>query len=334
MKYKKWWIGMLVGCLLTGCDAMKYPMMETIPESGPVKVSEYESQDLAVISGESREEATVVVSSGPSAETQGQMVPTGLHLTPADDNYKYEVAYRSGDIFALSEQQRLILQNAIAIVQPILGKSDEEKVRVVHDALCQKLTYGLSNNQYTAYGALVENTAVCQGYAAAFKLCMDLVGIDCITVGGTCTSGEEQETVSHAWNMVRLGEQWYHVDVTWDDPVTARDFGAWCHIYLLVPDHFMVGHHTWDTIVEGLHGVKNIPAATDVSRAYLLNHRHAKDQATLQELFTQAYQKGERQMELVCSGFEPDWNFVSTLGSATYLENRVNGYIFTYVEIK
>lgn len=65
------------------------------------------------------------------------------------------------------------------------------------------------DSDFTPFGTLVEGDSVCQGYALAFKLFCDRLGIEC---GYAVTS-------DHIWNVVRLGDYYYHIDVTWDDPV-------------------------------------------------------------------------------------------------------------------
>lgn len=69
-------------------------------------------------------------------------------------------------------------------------------------------TYPLA---YTAYGALVNGSAVCEGYAEAFTLILNRLGIESVTITGTL------DGVGHKWNMVNIGGDWYHVDVTNDD---------------------------------------------------------------------------------------------------------------------
>lgn len=64
---------------------------------------------------------------------------------------------------------------------------------------------------YTVYGALAGRLAVCEGYARAFQLLLNRVGVDCVGVSGR---GADE---LHMWNAVRLGGKWYNVDVTWDD---------------------------------------------------------------------------------------------------------------------
>ncbi len=80
-----------------------------------------------------------------------------------------------------------------------------------------------------AYGALVEGTAVCNGYAQAFLLLADAVGLDSVIVTGVADGGVT--TGLHAWNLVRTGDDWLVVDTTWDD---AGPFGTG-DTYLLLP---------------------------------------------------------------------------------------------------
>jgi len=95
------------------------------------------------------------------------------------------------------------------------------KLGKIHNWLIQTVDYGEIENskaQYTIYGALAKNKAVCEGYARAFKYLVDGTGIPCVLVSGTATNsrGEEQQ---HAWNYVQINENWYAIDVTWDDPI-------------------------------------------------------------------------------------------------------------------
>lgn len=84
-----------------------------------------------------------------------------------------------------------------------------------NEAANQLIEYGKVDekyyNSFNAYGALIEGTAVCEGYSEAFKLLCDRAGIDCIIVTG------ELEVVGHAWNRVRINDKWYDVDVTNND---------------------------------------------------------------------------------------------------------------------
>lgn len=107
--------------------------------------------------------------------------------------------------------------------------SDLEKERFVHDSLMQSVEYVLNApmNQ-SAYSALVQGRSVCAGYARAFQYLMQQLGIPCYYCTGY--AGED-----HAWNIVKLGTDYYNVDVTWDDTDTPtydyfnksdREFGT------------------------------------------------------------------------------------------------------------
>lgn len=93
--------------------------------------------------------------------------------------------------------------------------------RALHDLLVRSCSYDTAAEQaqdpsspaYSAYGALVNGKAVCQGYAQALKLLFSSAGIPSLYVSGTADGGP------HAWNMARVGGHWYYVDATFDDPV-------------------------------------------------------------------------------------------------------------------
>ncbi len=97
------------------------------------------------------------------------------------------------------------------------------KLGKVHNWLVETVSYGgTSKNQHTIYGALADNKAVCEGYARAFKYLMDASGIPCVLVSGTATNSQGEEE-NHAWNYVQINENWYAVDVTWDDPIITGE---------------------------------------------------------------------------------------------------------------
>lgn len=106
------------------------------------------------------------------------------------------------------------------IVNSVSGDT-YNKILQVHDWIIENLEYssdGQNANAYNLYGAFIEKSAVCEGYAEAFKYILDELEIPCLLVCGTATNSEEI-TESHEWNYVQLDEKWYAVDATWDDPI-------------------------------------------------------------------------------------------------------------------
>lgn len=89
--------------------------------------------------------------------------------------------------------------------------NDYEKEKAVHDALLAGISYHLDApmNQ-SAYSALVNGQTVCAGYARAFQYVMQQLGVPCYY----CTGYAGQ---NHAWNIIKLEDEYYNADLTWDD---------------------------------------------------------------------------------------------------------------------
>ncbi len=88
---------------------------------------------------------------------------------------------------------------------------DYSREKYVHDTLINTVTYDASAPMdQSAYSALVLGRSVCAGYARAFQYVCQRLGIPAYYCAGS--SGED-----HAWNIVKLSDGYYNVDVTWDD---------------------------------------------------------------------------------------------------------------------
>jgi hypothetical protein len=136
-------------------------------------------------------------------------------------------ALKTGDFTKLTEDEIAVNNEARKVIAAIIkpDMNDYEKEKAVHDYLVVNTQYDLSQNvpevSHTPYGALINKTAVCNGYSDSFKIFMDMLGIPCDVVYGMAKlpSGEAQ---AHSWNRVRLDGDYYLVDVTWDDPTPDR----------------------------------------------------------------------------------------------------------------
>lgn len=96
--------------------------------------------------------------------------------------------------------------------------SDFYKELYIHDFIIGRCDYDNkvdnindSWSVFTAYGALVDRKAVCEGYSKATKLLLNKNGISCRLITG------KSGNVLHMWNMVKINNDWYHLDVTWDE---------------------------------------------------------------------------------------------------------------------
>jgi hypothetical protein len=119
------------------------------------------------------------------------------------------------------EQTAVVDREVAKALQTILepGMNDHEKIKAIHDWIVSHVEYDQSLKRYTAYDAVTIGEAVCQGYALLGYKMLNEAGITAIIAEGTVNTGE------HAWNMVKLDGEWYHLDLTWDDPVVSQTAG-------------------------------------------------------------------------------------------------------------
>ena len=112
----------------------------------------------------------------------------------------------------IEEVKKEIIENA--------SGNNYEKMKYVHDWLVDNVKYDTSNgrNSSNIYGCLVNKSVVCEGYARTFKYLLDELDIPCVLVSGTAVD-ENGNSERHAWNYVYIKNNWYAIDVTWDDPI-------------------------------------------------------------------------------------------------------------------
>ncbi len=179
-----------------------------------------------------------------------------------DDEYDPDSvldAWKSGEPSGLTAKNRAILEACAKMMDELITEDmqDHEKELAIHDWIAEWTSYddGLISNSPDSephpdsdnpYGLFIRQKSTCAGYAHTFKLFMDLLEIECITVEGTNWWGDEE----HMWNMVRLDDgEWYCVDVTWDDtddmlgsegaPVNYKYFNV-------TSDYMRYNDHQWD----------------------------------------------------------------------------------------
>ena len=174
--------------------------------------------------------------------TLGTKTTYTVSLEPGNnENYLY-------DNFTSESQVDEAISNVENIkhstIKSLNGKSNYEKALYVHDALVNSLEYDSSTinpNSHNIYGALVEKSVVCEGYAKAFKYILDDLDIECILVSGTATNSSKK-TESHMWNYIKLDGNWYGVDVTWDDPIIVGGFSK----NIIRHDYFCKGSNVFN----------------------------------------------------------------------------------------
>lgn len=163
-------------------------------------------------------------------------VSYGLSGSPGNYTFTLKITYRE-----TKEQTEYVMKQAKAIVSSItqVGMDDHEKVKAIHDYVVKHVSYDTSYKAYTAYEALVNRSAVCQGYALLTYQLLKEAGIENHFVVGT---GDGQP---HAWNLVKIENKWYHLDTTFDDPLPDEQ-GRVTYSYFNLSDEQITRNHEWN----------------------------------------------------------------------------------------
>ncbi len=135
-----------------------------------------------------------------------------------------QLAYTVTNEIELQNQIRIINAKINDMIKNVPVNNIFETELELHDRLCKSASYfkytdidDIPMECHTIYGTFVKDTAVCDGFSKAMQILLDRVGIESIITVGNL-QGE-----SHAWNMVHLDDEWYHLDVTSDKSLYRND---------------------------------------------------------------------------------------------------------------
>lgn len=165
---------------------------------------------------------------------------TYYYDTDTNQALEFEPAYLDESIY----NRVLYEQKAAQFLQTYVheGMDPVQMALSIHDGLAVSCIYDETLEKNTGYDLLVNGSTVCAGYAQAYQDLLARVGIESVVV--------TSEAMEHAWNLVQLDGQWYHVDVTWDDP-SPDSYGFVNHDYFLLTDEEISAgddpHHDWET---------------------------------------------------------------------------------------
>lgn len=244
------------------------PTEEPSPEPAPEPTEEPTPEPTVEPTPEPAPEPTVEPSTEPSPEPTEELSPEPTvepfkrpsgwkkYIPPhTDDMTIYDTsailaAWEAGSAEGLNRRDKWTYERCAELIGQLITEdmTDYEKEWAIYRWLSRNVVYDWRQNDpaqtaprssFQPYGAIVEQTAVCLGYASAFQLFMDLLDVECITVLGAAfnSSGD------HAWNMVKLNGEWYCVDVTWD---LNRSSPESCSYFNVTSDHMAKTDHQWD----------------------------------------------------------------------------------------
>ena len=138
------------------------------------------------------------------------------------------------------------------VINEILSKSNEkendfDKELYLHDYLASNVKYYSYEDEskipavcHTMYGALVDKVCVCDGYSKALKLLLNMSDIESIISTGNL------KDESHAWNLVKIDDMWYNVDVTSDKSIKYNEKTYIVHSYFNITDELIKSSHSID----------------------------------------------------------------------------------------
>ena len=128
----------------------------------------------------------------------------------------------------ISEQYIANIYSYLQDFERISWYSDLDKELFIHSYILSNFLYdeSLGINSFSIIGPIFEKKAVCEGFAKLTKLCFDYLEMKCLVVPGEASNPLDNKKESHAWNIVYINSQPYHLDVTYNLTLTE-----WQHRY-------------------------------------------------------------------------------------------------------
>lgn len=167
-------------------------------------------------------------------------------------NLTIEYLYTYAEITAINTKADEILATILTNEM-----NDYEKIKTIHDYIVNNVKYDIERNEendskynsYTAYGPLFEGYATCNGYTDLMAIFLTKSGFNNFKVA-TTPDEISYSTTGHIWNAVYLNDEWLHIDLTWDDPVSSDGKDYLFHTYFLVSTEAMKEADQGETVIE------------------------------------------------------------------------------------
>lgn len=152
------------------------------------------------------------------------------------------------------------------VIKP--GMSELDKELALHDYLVTHIKYDKVNfdkrtmpeESHSPVGFFEKGIAVCDGYAKALKILLNMVGVQCLVVSRGDTLESVDDKMGHAWNIVQISGQYYHLDATWNDSSSRGVTDRLSHDFFNLSDRQILASHVFD--------MNKYPRCTNDSPAY------------------------------------------------------------------
>lgn len=172
-------------------------------------------------------------------KTQYKYDIDGLQWTSDGRQIKIDIQYNEKAIehttqmmVAAQQIAEQIFTETMTDIEKLVTAYEYIQVNTVYDEeAADRINDGVYSAAHHAYGALIEGKAVCEGYASAFNVLLNLEGMETRLI--------ESAAMNHVWSMVKMNETWYHCDVTFDDKLPDTKNNA-DYDYFLKNDQYMI----------------------------------------------------------------------------------------------
>jgi len=160
------------------------------------------------------------------------------------ENYILNKAAKNKEYISNLTKEQLNLFNKIKrTAYDIINQNmtDFEKEKAIHNYIVLNYSYStnITDNSYNIRHLIESKAGVCEAYAYTFQILCTFAGLECDIVTGTL-NGQ-----NHGWNLIKLDGEYYHVDVTSDDPVPDKK-GRILYGFLNLTDEEIAKTHQWN----------------------------------------------------------------------------------------
>lgn len=176
------------------------------------------------------------------------------HITALEKVLQPSYLYTPQETKQMQAKIQTILQK---ILSKVNGSTDYERELSLHDILVRNVLYdhvaannldAYANRSNTILGVLFYKSAVCEGIAKTTKLLLNALNIKCVVVTGKASRPDDPAPgdVSHAWNLVKIGDRPSWLDVTWDVNLSGKSCIR--HDYFNLSDAQIARDHVADGV--------------------------------------------------------------------------------------
>jgi len=170
-----------------------------------------------------------------------RIILTGVHSKPQVGKMNIDLEIKANQIIsslkATSNDEYSLLINLYDFLQKNI-RYDKNEMQANSKGI------SISPVSHTAYGAIINRTAVCDGFSSAFVLLAQKLNYECTLAIGHSAYSSTSFT-DHAWNIIKIRDRFYHMDITWDTR-KYNEFGEHSYDYFALNDEEITTDRKWD----------------------------------------------------------------------------------------